>query len=302
MMKSSKEKVHRFVSNDLTVRVAAVDATDVVREMQELHHSLPVATVAVGRAMVGAILMASQLKEKQKVGLLIKGDGPLVSVYAEASYEGEVRGYSVKPSFEPSTYEGGLKIGAAIGKGTLSVARHLPFQKSPHHGTVELSSGEIGEDIAHYMLQSHQVRSIVNLGVYLDTFGKVSAAGGLVVEVMPGVEDEIVQKLQENSDRFKGNISKMILDGAKPIDLVRPYLEGIPFTALDHEPHVHYFCPCTKERVSAALQLLGLEDLDDALQKKEELEIICQMCGRPYKMALQDIQVVRDHLYRESLN
>lgn len=301
-MKSQNHKVHRFVSNDFTVRIAAVDATSVVQEMQKLHHSMPVPTVAVGRAMVGALLMASQLKEKQKVGLLFKGDGPLVSVYAEASYEGEVRGFCVKPSFQPSTYEGGLKIGKAIGEGILSVSRHLPFQKTPHLGTVGLVSGEVGDDLAHYMLQSHQVRSIVNLGVYLNEYGQVAAAGGLIIEVMPGVEESIVALLQKNADAFKGNVSKMLLDGKMPIDLIQPYMNGIPFTQLDHEPEVKYFCPCTKERVSSSLKLLGLEELDQILASREVIHVVCQMCGRPYDLSATDIQPVRDQIYKESLN
>ena len=214
MNDSHKQKVHRFVSNDLTIRMACVDATDVVREMQNLQNTYPLATVAVGRAMVGAILMAAQLKDGQQVGLLFKGNGALGTVYAEANYNGQVRGFTPQPQYQPPSYDNGLSLKEALGFGTLTVARHQPFQKAPFQGTVEMTSGEISPDIAHYLHQSQQIRSLVNLGVYLDEFGKVQAAGGVLIEVMPGVEESVVEKIQANADVFDANISELLVHGA----------------------------------------------------------------------------------------
>lgn len=295
-------KVHRFVSNDLTIRVAAVDATEVVAHVQALHNSYPVATSGVGKAMVGALLLASQLKDKQQVGLLFRGNGPLKSIYAEASFEGHVRAYTPNPQFQPLSYEGGLKLSEALGHGTLTVARHTPFQKQPFNGVVNLVSGEIGEDIAHYLHQSHQIRSIVALGIYLDQQGKVIKAGGVIIEVMPGVEEKIVELLQKNTDEKKPSVSRILRDGGVPIDLVKPYLEGIDFTQIDHPYEVEYFCPCSPERVEAALQVLGDADLLDMIDKKEEPEITCQMCGKPYKFSVEKVIEIRNSLYKNSLN
>ncbi|MGE5086112.1 MAG: Hsp33 family molecular chaperone HslO, partial [Bacillota bacterium] len=215
-----KEHVHRFVSKDLTVRIASVDATEVVRHMQNLQDTYPLATVAVGRSMVGSLLLAAHLKEGQQVGLLFRGNGPLSSVYAEASFGGHVRGYTPNPHYQPVNYENGLSLKEAMGIGLLTVARHQPFQKQPFQGTVEMVSGEIGDDIAHYLHQSHQIRSMVSLGVYLDANGKVQVAGGVLIEVMPGVEDSTIEKIMQNYEKNKPNISKMLIDGAKPADLV----------------------------------------------------------------------------------
>jgi len=297
-----KEKVHRFVSNDFTVRIAAVNSTEVVAEMQKLQQTYPLPTVAVGRAMTGALLMASHLKEGQQVGLYFKGNGPLTAVYAEASFEGKVRGYSPVPAFEPASYEGGLKLGPHFGKGMLTVTRHLPFQKQPHNGTVEMMTGEIGDDIAHYLIQSHQIRSLVSLGVYLDTYGKVRAAGGVVLEVMPGVEESLVDKIQKNAEAFKENISKMLLDGAQPIDLVKPYMTGIPFSELEHDHTVEYFCPCTKDRVVRALETLGLAELEDMILKKEPAEVVCQMCGRPYDVPVEELSELAEKIHKGSMH
>lgn len=297
-----KERVHRFVSKDLTLRIAAVNATEVVQHMQNLQNTYPLATVAVGRSMVGAILMASQLKDGQMVGLLFRGSGPLRTVYAEASFEGHVRGYTPNPQYQPENYDNGLNLKEAIGIGLLNVSRHQPFQKQPFHGTVELVSGEIGEDIAHYLHQSHQIRSLVSLGVYLDTNGKVQVAGGVLIEVMPGVEEELVEKIQSNYEKNKPNISRMLMDGAQAVDLVKPFLEGIEFTELEHEYTLDYHCPCTKDRVVRALETLGEEELQDMVQKNENADVTCQICGRPYTVSVAEIQDIKNRLHKSTMH
>jgi molecular chaperone Hsp33 len=295
-------KVCRFVSNDLTVRAAAVDATKVVIEMQNLQNSFPLATVGVGKAMVGAILLASQLKDKQQVGLLFRGNGALKSIYAEANFEGQVRAFTPNPQYQPPNYENGLSLSEALGHGTLTVARHLPFQKQPFSGTVELVSGEIGDDIAHYLHQSHQIRSIVALGIFLNQTGKVVKAGGVIVEVMPGVEENIVEQIEKNAALYKPSVSKILCDGGSALDLVKPFLDGIPFTQLEHDHEISYYCPCTRDRVVAALEVLGEADLQDMIDKKEEPMVECQMCGKPYRFSAEEVVAIYENFHRNSMH
>lgn len=301
-MSQNRQRVHRFVSNDFTVRAASVDATEVVREMQQLQDTYPLPTLAVGRAMIGALLMASQLKEGQQVGLYVRGSGPLSATFAEASFDGQARGYTPHSHYAPESYGSSLSLKESIGRGTMIVTRHQPFQKQPFQGMVELVSGEIGDDIAYYLEQSQQIRSVVSLGVSLDTYGKVRAAGGLLIEVMPGVEEAVVDKIQKNFDQAKKNISQLLLEGADPAKLVDPFLIGIPFTELDHDHPISYSCPCDKVRVIRALEILGVEELQDMIDKKEVADITCQVCGRPYTISIEEIENVKNQLYRNSLN
>lgn len=298
----SSERVHRYVTNDFTVRAASVNATKVVREMQALQGAKAIPSLAVGRAMVGALLLAAQQKQGHQVGLYIRCQGALKAVYAEAHFEGQVRGYTPMTHFEPADYKGEYNLKEGIGEGFLTVARHQPFQKAPFQGTVNLVSGEIGEDIAHYLIQSHQIRSLVSLGVYLDAYGQVRAAGGVIIEVMPGVEDDVVDKIQKNADANQLHVSQMLFDGAGPEDLVRPYLQGLPFTELDHDFPIEYACPCTKDRVIRALETLGIEDLEDMIQKKEKADVTCQVCGRPYTVEVDELVTLKNQLYKNSLN
>ena len=295
-------KIQRFSSNDFTVRIAAVDATEVIQELQVMQKMFPIPVLGVGQAMVGAVLLASQLKEKQQVGLLFRGNGSIKSIYAEADYEGNVRAYTPSPQFEPADYKDGFKFKNALGHGTLSVARHQPFQKQPFHGTVELVSEDIAENIAHYLHQSHQIRSVVALGLYLDEYGVVKKAGGVILEIMPGVDETIVDRIQANVEKNQPSISKILIEGGSVEDLVKPYMEGISFTELEHNQTVKYFCPCTKDRVSAALEVLGEADLQDMIEKEEQPEIICQMCGKPYHFKLDEIKEIRERLHKNSMH
>ena len=295
-------KIYRYCSNDFTVRMAAVDATQVVQEMQMLQNTMPIATVGMGKAMVGALLMAAQLKENQQIGLLFRGNGSIKSIYAEADFEGNVRGFTPNPSYEPADYKKGLSVAEALGKGTLTVARHQPFQKQPFHGTVELVSGEIGEDLAHYLHQSHQIRSVVSLGIYLDEYGKCLKAGGVIIEVMPGVDEKIVSAIEGNAQVMQPSVSKILREGGTPFDLVEPYMLGIPFTELDHPHTAKYFCPCSRERVAGALEILGMAELQDIIDQNQEQEVICQMCGKPYLISVEEVTIIRDRLHKNSLH
>jgi molecular chaperone Hsp33 len=223
-------------------------------------------------------------------------------IYAEASFEGHVRGYTPHTYYEPEKYEPGLKLAEHIGKGLLSVTRHMPFQKQPHHGTVELLTSEIGEDISHYLVQSHQIRSVISVGVYLDTYGKVQSAGGVLVEVMPGVEEEIVQILQKNAEQLKSSISQEILKGVQAADFVKPFLSGIPYTELEHNYPISYTCPCNEERVMGAIESMGLKELEEMVTAQEKAEVRCQVCGRPYEISVERLTEIKNKLYRQSLN
>lgn len=299
---TEKNRIHRFVSKDYTLRIAVVDATEVVRHMQVLQKTKPLATMGVGRAMVGALLMASQLKDGQEVGLLFKGNGPLKSIYAEATYEGNVRGYTPNPEYMAFVEEDVLNLGKALGFGNLTVARHQPFQRQPFNGTVEMASGEIGDDIAHYLHQSHQIPSCVSLGVYLDGNGVVLAAGGIIIEMMPGVEDDVAERLQKNVDAPKTPISKMILDGATPEQLLAPFMDGIPFIEIPHEQSVQYHCPCTLERVMRALSTLGEDGLQEMIDDAEPSTITCQVCGRAYQVEVAHLSELQEEIRRNSMH
>ena len=301
--KSKKKtvRVHKFLTEDLTIRASAVIATRVVDEMRSIQNSYPIATVAVGRAMVGTLLMASHLKQNQELSLYFQGNGPLGRVFAQANYEGQVRGYSNNPKYQSGVAGDKIEIGAAIGIGLLTVTHHLPTGDQPHRGTVIIRTGEIGDDIAFYLQQSHQIPSVVALGVHLSPYGLVEAAGGVLIELMPGHTDDTIGRIEERI-RQTAPISKRILQGAGPEDLVKDFLTDFKLMELKHPYPITYHCRCTYERVVRSLLLLSAHDIDALIEEKKPAEVSCEFCGRQYLIAEDDLQKIRGDIYKGSLN
>lgn len=298
---SNSQRVHKFLTEDLTVRAAAVVATQVVEEMRSIQNSYPIATVAMGRSMVGALLMASHLKQGQELSLYFQGNGPLGRVFAEASYEGQVRSYCNLPQFQAPIQGDKIVIGPAVGIGLLTVTHHLPTGDQPHRGTVIIRTGEIGDDIAFYLHQSFQIPSVVALGVHVNAYGRVEAAGGVLIELMPGSTEETIAKIESRVAQAP-SISKRILEGATAEDLVRDYLSDFKLIELEHDYPIAYHCRCTYERVVRSVMLLGLEEVDDIIAEKKPLEVNCEFCGRRYEVTEADLAKLRQDLYKLSLN
>ena len=295
-------RVHKFLSEDLTVRISVVNATTVVDEMRSIQNSYPISTVAVGRSMVGALLMASHLKNGQELSLYFQGNGALGRVFAEANFEGQVRGYCNHPNIQlPLGGDGQIRIGEAIGIGLLTVTHHLPGQQEPHRGTVIIRTGEVGDDIAFYLHQSHQIPSVVALGVHVNEYGLVQAAGGILIELMPGHSDELVAKIEKHV-KSAPSVSKRLLEGASPLEIVRDYLGNEPLMELDHPYPIEYHCRCSMERVLRSVMLLGIEEIDRAIADAKPLDVACEFCGRHYEVNKEELTKLRGDLYKVSLN
>jgi molecular chaperone Hsp33 len=294
-------RVHKFLTADLTVRASSVVATQVVEEMRSIQNSYPIPTVAVGRAMVGSLLMASHLKNGQELSLYFQGNGPLGRVFAQANFEGQVRGYSNNPQLNAPIEGQQIDIGGAIGIGLLTVTHHLPTGTEPHRGTVIIRTGEVGDDIAFYLQQSHQIPSVVALGVHLSQYGRVEAAGGILIELMPGHDDDTIAKIEERV-RSIPSISKRILEGATAEDLIKDYLGAFDLMELDHPYPIEYHCRCSYDRVMRSLVLLGAADLDELISEGKPVDVSCEFCGRHYQVIKDDLIKIRTEAYRGSLN
>lgn len=299
--KSNPQRVHKFLTGDLTVRAAAVVATQVVDEMRSVQNSYPIATVAVGRTMVAALLMASHLKNGQELSIYFQGNGPLGRVFAEANFEGQVRGYCNNPRLTAPIEGANISTSEAIGIGLLTVTHHLPSGDMPHRGTVIIRTGEVGDDIAFYLHQSHQIPSVVALGVQVNAYGLVEAAGGVLIELMPGHSEETIAKIEKRVREAPG-ISKRLLEGATAEDILKDYLGDFDLMELEHPFPVQYHCRCSYERVLRSVVLLGIEEIDDAIAENKPLDVTCEFCGRPYEVSLDDLAKLRNEIHKTSLN
>lgn len=285
------QRVHRFYSDDLFIRATSVVCTEVVLEMCEVQKTGPLATMALGRAMTGAVLMAAQLRDNQVVGLHFRGNGPLGSIYAEASYEGECRGWCDEPEANLPLKDGRIDVAGGVGIGLLNVIRSQPFEKAPHVGTVELISSEIGDDIAYYLQQSHQIPSIVALGVILTPEGTVQSAGGVLIELMPGATESVISALEASVKNAK-SLTSMLAEGHSPEVLLRNYCGSIAMNQAEHDFELKYTCRCSIDRVERSITMLGRDEVMKMVAEGRDANVRCEFCGRTYKISLTRLQEI----------
>lgn len=279
------DKLVKALAADGTLLAVGLVDTKTVEDARRIHDTYPTASAALGRALSGAVLLASVLKQNQKVTLQIAGDGPLQEIVAEADSECRVRGYIRRPHVHLDPKNGKLDVGGAVGSGFLNVIKDVGLRE-PYRGTVNLQSGEIAEDIAYYLNASEQVPSAVSLGVYVDKDNSVKAAGGFMIQALPDVKDETLECLEE---RLRGirQVSAMVLGGAGPIDMLEEAL-GLPLKIIDTR-EVNYFCPCTRERVLGAVVTLGRKELEKAIKKGEDVEAVCRFCNKKYLVSPKEL-------------
>ena len=283
------DKVHKFYTKDLALRVSAAVTTGTVHKMCSTQKTFPLVSISLGRAITGAILMASQLREGQRIGVHFKGDGPIGSLFAESNFEGEARGYCYQGQADLPLKNGKLDISGGIGNGLLTVTRSQPFQKEPHQGIVPIVSGEIGQDLAYYLFQSHQIPSVISLAVYLDGDGSVLAAGGVLVEVMPGSDDALISALEARSS-VAPSLSKQLMAGDSPEELARSYVHDSPLIPVEHPHNISYSCRCSRERLDRTLLLTGRASIAELVLKGAEVPATCQFCGRNYSVSVDELR------------
>ena len=299
--KSNLSKISKFIDSERGLRASAVNATEVVKHMQSIQNTLPVPTMLVGRSMVAATLLASQLKDGEVISLYFRGDGPIEMVFAEADFEGGVRGYTPQPQLNLPLKSGKLDLSSAIGQGFLNVVRSKTGSHAPYRGSVEIQTGEVGEDVAYYLQQSEQRRSLVSLGVKINSFGQVLSAGGVIIELLPDADPELATVLTEQLAKA-GSLSETVEKGATNQEIVNMYLPGFRLEELEHPYFLNYSCRCTRARLKRSLALLPVSDLDQIIERKEKVDAKCEFCGRSFSLSYVEAKKIRDKKYRESLN
>jgi len=285
----AQEKIYKFYSEDLMIRASVAITTNVVAQMCAIQKTFPLASISLGRALTGALLMASQLRDGQRVGLYWNGDGPLGGIFAEANYEAQARGYCNNAQADLPLKNGKLDLSSAVGKGTLNVTRSQPFQKQPHVSIVPIATGEIGEDLAYYLMQSHQIPSIISLAVYLDGDGSILAAGGVLIELMPGATENLISTLESRALQAPP-LSQLLMAGKSPQDLLAVYAHTDKLVAVEHEFPITYTCRCSRDRVDRTLTLLGKATLAEMILKGEAVPVTCQFCGRSYAVSVDELR------------
>ncbi|HZK25311.1 MAG TPA: Hsp33 family molecular chaperone HslO [Oscillospiraceae bacterium] len=279
----------RATAAENQIRAFAATTRNLVEQARTIHHTTSVATAALGRLLTAGSMMGAMLKsEKDVLTLQIKCDGPIKGVLVTADADANVKGYVHNPAVElPPQAKGKLDVGKAVGSGILRVIKDLGL-KEPYVGQTELVSGEIAEDITYYFTTSEQVPSAVALGVLIATDYTVKQAGGFIIQVMPGCDEEVIKSLELRISEMSSITS--LLDAAMTPELILKELLGKFGLEMLAKIPTQFHCNCSKERVGKAIISIGRKDLQEIIAAKEPLEVNCHFCNTNYQIELDDLQ------------
>lgn len=277
---------------DGQIRIYAANTKNLVTEAKNIHKTLPTASAALGRFLTVSSMMALMYKDLNSLTLQIKGDGPINTMLVEAKPDGTVRADINNPNvYIRSNIKGKLDVSKAVGDGFLHVTKDLNLKdKQLFTSSVELVSGEIAEDFAHYFLKSEQTNTAVSLGVLVDKDQSIKQSGGFIVQLMPDCKEETISILEENLNKI-GPISKW-LDEGKSITELLEVLTNNTYKILDEKP-LKYYCPCNKDNFSKSLSALDNDTMDELINDGG-IEVVCHFCNEKYNFSVDDLKEIKD--------
>lgn len=286
------DQLIRATAADGGIRAVGAIATRLTDEARRRHELSYVATAALGRTMTSGLLLASSMKRTEaRVNIRVKGNGPMGGILVDAGYDGTVRGYVDNPKVElPPNAKGKLDVGGAVGAdGYLYVVRDVGYGY-PYSSTVELVSGEIGDDIAHYLATSEQTPSALVVGVFVDA-GGVSAAGGILIQVLPKAarDEALVEKLESRVAALRG-FTPLLQAGKTLPEMFELLLGDMGLVILPETQLLRFHCGCSMDRVLGALTMLGEAELEDMIAKDNGAEATCHFCGEVYRASSDQLR------------
>lgn len=290
------DHIVRAISSDGLVQAAAICSRDLTERARQIHKLLPVGTAALGRTLSAASLMGNALKGAgASLTLQIKGGGPLGTVLAVSDNLGNIRGYVTNPQVDiPLREDGKLDVGGAVGReGTITVIKDL-HMKEPYVGTIDLLGGEIAEDVAAYFVESEQIPTACGLGVLVDRDQSVKAAGGYLIQLLPGATEDTIVKV-EGGIMAAGNVSAILDKDDDPEHMLRQVMSDFDLKILETCP-VEYRCYCSRQRVERALISLGKDELQQILDEQGHCSMTCQFCDAVYDFSGDELKSLIDSL------
>ena len=286
--------VNAITSNG-AIRVVAADTTELCNRAQEIHKMSPTAAAALGRTLTAAAIMGSMLKSADdSLTIQLNGGGPIGKVVAVGDGNANVKGYVGNPLVDlPLNDKGKLDVGGAIGRdGMLGIIRDLGL-KEPYVGQVPLVNGEVAEDLTQYYATSEQLPTAVALGVLVDVDYTIKAAGGFILQVLPGAYDEDIDNVERTVQSIS-SVTEMLSNGKKPEDIVEQLLSDYEIEYFDNVPN-NYMYDCSRDRTDRALISLGKDELTKIIEEDGKAEITCHFCDNVYKYSKAELETLLEN-------
>lgn len=280
------------------VRAYAVNATETVSEAQRRHDTWNTSSAALGRTMVGALMLGATLKGEDKMTVKVEGDGPAGAIIVDSNGKGEVKGYIKNPHISlPLNQIGKLDVRGAVGTvGMFTVIKDLGL-KEPFSGQTPIVSGEIGEDFTYYLAVSEQIPSAVGVSVLVDTDDSIKTAGGFMIQIMPGASEEIIDQIEERLKETT-RISTLLDNGQTPEEILQSLLATTDVEFLETLP-VQFKCDCSKEKFASAIITLGAEQIQELIDQDHGAEAVCAFCNNKYTYSEENLYELKQEILGE---
>lgn len=281
------------------VRAYAVAATDTVAEAQRRHDTWNTASAALGRSLVGGLLLGATVKGDDRLTIKIQGDGPAGAIVVDANGHGEVKGYLQNPHVSlPLNEKGKLDVRGAVGtQGMLTVIKDLGL-KEPFSGQTPIVSGELGEDFTYYLAISEQIPSAVGLSVLVDTDDSIKVAGGFMLQIMPGADESIISAIETNLANTP-QISTLLDEGKTPEEILDSLLPDTELVVLETMP-VSFTCDCSKDKFARAIISLGKDEIQAMIDEDHGAEAVCSFCGEKYSYTEAELVALKEEATAEN--
>lgn len=282
-----KDYLVKALAFDGEVRAYSVRTTNTVSEAQRRHDTWRTASAALGRSLTAGTMMGAMLKGDQKLTIKVEGNGPIGPILVDAHANGDVRGYVTNPHVDfEGTEQGKLRVYQAVGtEGFVTVIKDIGMRE-PFIGQ-SIVSGELGEDFTYYFAVSEQTPSSVGVGVLVNGDDSVLAAGGFILQIMPGAQEETISFIEERLQKIPP-VSTLIEQGLSPEELLYAVLGEDKVKVLE-VMDVQFNCTCSRERIESVLISLGKTELEQIREEEEETEVHCHFCNERYKFSKEDI-------------
>ncbi|MEH6940673.1 Hsp33 family molecular chaperone HslO [Bacillus sp. JJ722] len=284
-----KDYLVKALGFDGQVRAYAVSTTETIGEAQRRHNTWPTASAALGRTMTAGVMLGAMLKGEEKLTIKIEGGGPIGTILVDSNAKGEVRGYVTNPQTHFDLNEHGkLDVRRAVGTdGMLSIVKDIGL-RDYFTGQTPIISGEIGDDFTYYLVTSEQVPSSVGVGVLVNPDNSIQAAGGFILQLLPGTSEETIVAIEERLKTIPP-ISKLIQSGLTPEDILEELLGKGNVKILEKMP-VSFECQCSKERIENALISLGKEEIRSIIEEEGQAEANCHFCNEKYHFSKEELE------------
>ncbi len=282
----------RGMDKEGRIRIFVATTSNMVEEARKIHNSSATATAALGRALTAGVMMGAMMKnDEDLLTLKIAGDGPIGTIFVVAKNNGDVKADILNPQADlPSRPDGKLDVGGLVGRnGSITTIMDLGL-KEPYLGQSQLISGEIAEDLTNYYAYSEQQPSAVGLGVLVDKDISVKAAGGYIIQLLPGVSDEDIDKIEDSLATMEP-ISQLIDKGLSPEEIMNSLLKDFSMEVLEKKP-LKYHCDCSREKINKVIKDLGKTEINAIIEEDGKAEVVCHFCNKKYQFSEDDLRKI----------